>query len=336
MRSSIHVFGGGEKMTSEISDRILDIRNLNVYYQTRKGKVKAVQDVDFTVDCGEFIGISGESGCGKTTTAMTIMHLLPREGIVESGSICFKDQETLGLTNKEVNKYRWKDMSMIFQGSMNALNPVHKVINQMKRAILLHEDVSEEEAIERSLDLLEAMGIERSRGDAYPHELSGGMKQRTMIALSLVCHPSLVIADEPTTALDVMIQAQILELMKSLRQQTSLSLILITHDLSVIAETCDKVIIMYAGRIVEEAPVESLFESPAHPYTRKLISSFPSVLEDREIDFIPGNPPDLISPPTGCPYHPRCDFAVDRCRSEVPPLERKNGIRVACFRSDEI
>jgi peptide/nickel transport system ATP-binding protein len=321
---------------TQTANRLLDIQNLNVHYETRKGNVLAVQDVDFTVDCGEFVGISGESGCGKTTTAMSIMQLLPREGIIDSGSILLNGRNILEFTEDELRSHRWKDLSMIFQGSMNALNPVHKVINQMKKAILLHEDVSEEEAIERSLGLLEAMGIERSRGDAYPHELSGGMKQRAMIALALTCHPALVIADEPTTALDVMIQAQILELMKSLREQTSLSLILITHDLSVIAETCDKAIIMYAGRIMEEAPVESLFASPQHPYTRKLISSFPSVLGDKKIDFIPGNPPDLIAPPEGCPYHPRCDYAIDECRTRVPPLESKNGTRVACIRSDEI
>lgn len=323
-------------MTTEIPKQLLEIQDLNVYYETKEGKVRAVQELSLSVDCGEFIGISGESGCGKTTTAMTIMQLLPREGIVESGSIRFNGRETLKFTEEEVLDFRWKGLSMIFQGSMNALNPVHKVIDQMKNAILLHEDVLEDDAINRSLDLLEAMGIERSRGDAYPHELSGGMKQRVMIALALTCHPSLVIADEPTTALDVMIQAQILELLKQLREQTSLSLILITHDLSVIAETCDKAVIMYAGRIVEESPIASLFKSPAHPYTRKLISSFPSVLGDREIDFIPGNPPDLINPPSGCPYHPRCDFAIDICKAKIPPLESKNGIRVACFRSDEI
>ncbi len=323
-------------MTAERSKNLLEIKDLNVHYETKEGNVRAVQELSLSVDCGEFVGISGESGCGKTTTAMTIMQLLPREGIVDSGSIRFNGRETLEFTEEEILDFRWKRISMIFQGSMNALNPVHKVIDQMKNVILLHEDTTEPEAIERSLDLLEEMGIERSRGDAYPHELSGGMKQRVMIALALTCHPSLVIADEPTTALDVMIQAQILELLKQLRVQTSLSLILITHDLSVIAETCDKAIIMYAGRIMEEAPVDSLFASPAHPYTRKLISSFPSVLEDKEIDFIPGNPPDLINPPSGCPYHPRCDFAIDICKAKIPTLESKNGIRVACFRSDEI
>lgn len=323
-------------MTAEISKNLLEIKDLNVHYETKEGNVRAVQDLSLTLDCGEFIGISGESGCGKTTTAMTIMQLLPREGIVDSGSIRFNGRETLEFSEEEILDFRWKRISMIFQGSMNALNPVHKVIDQMKNAILLHEDTTESEAIERSLDLLEAMGIERSRGDAYPHELSGGMKQRVMIALALTCHPFLVIADEPTTALDVMIQAQILEILKQLRVQTSLSLILITHDLSVIAETCDKAIIMYAGRIMEEAPVDSLFASPAHPYTRKLISSFPSVLGEKEIDFIPGNPPDLINPPSGCPYHPRCDFAIDICKAKIPTLESKNGIRVACFRSDEI
>ena len=323
-------------MTTDIPQNLLEIHDLNVYYETKEGKVRAVQDLSLSVDCGEFVGISGESGCGKTTTAMAIMQLLPKEGIIESGSIRFNGLDTLEFSEEEILDFRWKGLSMIFQGSMNALNPVHKVIDQMKDAILLHEETTETEAIKRSLDLLEAMGIERSRGNAYPHELSGGMRQRAMIALALTCHPELVIADEPTTALDVMIQAQILELMKSLREQTSLSLILITHDLSVIAETCDKAIIMYAGRIMEEAPVETLFKFPAHPYTRKLISSFPSVLGEREIDFIPGNPPDLINPPSGCPYHPRCDFVTDECKTKTPPLESKDGRRVACLRSDEI
>jgi peptide/nickel transport system ATP-binding protein len=320
-----------------MTNPLLEIDDLNVYYETKEGKVRAVQDLNLSIDCGEFIGISGESGCGKTTTAMAIMQLLPREGIIESGSIQFNGRNILEFSSEEIQDFLWKELSMVFQGSMNALNPVHKVIDQMKNVILLHEeDTTELDAIERSLDLIEAMGIERSRGDAYPHELSGGMKQRAMIALALTCHPSLVIADEPTTALDVMIQAQILELMKQLREQTSLSLILITHDLSVIAETCDRAVIMYAGRIMEEAPVGILFETPAHPYTRKLISSFPSVLGDKDIDFIPGNPPNLINPPEGCPYHPRCDYVVDECRTAIPPLESKNGVRVACLRSDEI
>ncbi|MFO7837601.1 MAG: ABC transporter ATP-binding protein [Candidatus Thorarchaeota archaeon] len=315
---------------------LLNIQNLNVHYETLKGEIQAVQDVDFTLDHGEFLGLSGESGCGKTTTAMSLLRLLPSEGIIDSGSIYFENQDVLSLAKAELRDFRWKRASMIFQGSMNALNPVHRVVDQMVDAIQLHEDIAKEEATERSLDLLEGLGLERSRGYAYPHELSGGMLQRSMIALSLACHPSLVIADEPTTALDVMIQAQILDLINSIRKETDLSMILITHDLSVIAETCDKVIIMYAGRIVEEASVHDLFTSPVHPYTRKLISSFPSILKEKEIDYIPGVPPDLSNPPSGCPFHDRCEYAIDECRKTVPPLEEKNGTRVACIRSDEI
>jgi peptide/nickel transport system ATP-binding protein len=316
---------------------VLSIKDLNVSYDTLEGKVQAVSDVSFDIRHRDFVGLSGESGCGKSTVANTIMHILPKEGVVENGAIIFQGQDTLSFTAEEKRRYRWRDVSMIFQSSMNALNPVHRVINQMVDTILIHETVTKKEAEERSLDLMEAMGLERSRGKAYPHELSGGMRQRMMIALALATHPPLVIADEPTTALDVMVQAQILELLKKLREEVDLSLLLITHDLSVIAETCDKIIIMYAGRIMEEATVKRLFTQPAHPYTQKLISSFPSVLEDKPIDYIPGNPPNLISPPQGCPFHPRCDYVTKRCRQELPPLQqKKEGYRVACWRVDEI
>ncbi len=315
---------------------VLKVSGLKVYYHISQGVVKAVDNIDFNVNSGEFVGLSGESGCGKTTTAMTLLQILPKEGVVEGGQAIVGNTDILTLEKKDIEAFRWKGVSMVFQGAMNSLNPVHRVIDQMVDAILIHEDMSKEEAREISLELIESVGIDRSRATAYPHELSGGMKQRLMIALSLVLHPPLVIADEPTTALDVMIQAQILDLFNQLREKTSLSLLIITHDLSVLAETCDKVIIMYAGKIVEEAPTEIIFNKPAHPYTRKLIASFPSILADKEIDFIPGNPPDLIDPPIGCNFHPRCDYAIDTCKTEDPPLVDEEGHRVACFRRHEI
>jgi peptide/nickel transport system ATP-binding protein len=327
-----------ETMTSPGSTKqsLLRVSGLKVYYHISQGIVKAVDNIDFTVDCGEFVGISGESGCGKTTTALALLRILPREGVVEGGKILFNDCDILTLKRKQLQAFRWRDISMVFQGAMNSLNPVHRVINQMINAILIHEKMPREQAREMALELIESVGIDSSRATAYPHELSGGMKQRLMIALALVLHPPLVIADEPTTALDVMIQAQILDLFKQLRKQTSLSLLIITHDLSVLAETCDKVIIMYAGKIVVEASTEILFNSPGHPYTKKLISSFPSILSDKKIDFIPGNPPDLIDLPVGCNFYPRCEYAIDRCKTETPPLIDENGHRVACFRRHEI
>ncbi len=323
-------------MTESQPEIILEIKDLGISYTTKQGKVKAAENVSFKIRCGEFVGLSGESGCGKTTTALALMHLLPKEGIIESGEILFKGKNILDFSRDEVLEYLWRDVSMIFQGAMNALNPVHKVIDQMTTAIRIHEDVSEEEARERSLELIESVGIDVTRADGYPHEMSGGMKQRLMIALALVCHPALVIADEPTTALDVMVQAQILDLLNHLRDRTNLSLLLITHDLSVIAETCDYAIIMYAGRIAEMAPIKTIFSNPEHPYTMKLISSFPSILSEKGIDFIPGNPPDLINPPSGCRYHERCDYVIDKCRHEVPPLEEEEGHKVACWRRHDI
>ena len=327
-----HASAGEQQETKPV----LKVSGLRVSYLTKQGMVRAVDNVDFCIDRGEFVGLSGESGCGKTTTAMAIMRLLPREGIIEGGEVDFNGMNVLAFAKRNIEAFRWKDVSMIFQGAMNALNPVHRVVDQMIDAIRIHEDISKEKARERAIELVESVGIERSRASAYPHELSGGMKQRLMIALSLVLHPTLVIADEPTTALDVMIQAQILDLFRQLRNKTSLSLLIITHDLSVLAETCDKVIIMYAGKIVEEAPTDKLFNEPAHPYTKKLIASFPSILADKEIDYIPGNPPDLIDPPSGCNFHPRCDYAIDICAQKEPPLDDEDGHRAACFRRHEI
>ena len=324
-------------MVNELK-KLLEVENLKIRYQTRKGKVFAVNNVSFKVNKGEFVGLSGESGCGKTTIANSLLHILPKEGIVEDGKIIFKGKNTLNFSEENKRLYRWKDVSMIFQGAMNSLNPVHKIIDQMADTILIHESISRAEANERSLNLIESMGIERSRGYSYPHELSGGMKQRMMIALALVCQPSLILADEPTTALDVMVQAQILDLLNKLRNEIDLSLLLITHDLSVIAETCDRAIIMYGGRIMEEGPVSKMFTEPAHPYTRKLLSSFPSVVEDKEIDYIEGNPPPLLESqfPQGCPFYDRCEYAIDKCDEEPPTLKFKDDVRVACIRSNEI
>ncbi|MFX1559648.1 MAG: ABC transporter ATP-binding protein [Promethearchaeota archaeon] len=323
-------------MAESNSEIVIEVNDLGISYITKQGKVRAAEEVSFKIRCGEFVGLSGESGCGKTTTALALMHLLPKEGIIEGGEILFKGSNILEYTKKEILEYLWRDVSMIFQGAMNALNPVHKVIDQMTTAIRIHEDVSEEEARERSLELIDSVGIDISRADGYPHEMSGGMKQRLMIALALVCHPSLIIADEPTTALDVMVQAQILDLLNQLRNVTNLSLLLITHDLSVIAETCDYAIIMYAGRIAEMGSIKIIFTNPEHPYTMKLISSFPSILTEKGIDFIPGNPPDLINPPSGCRYHERCDYVIDKCRQEIPPLEDEQGHKVACWRRHDI
>jgi peptide/nickel transport system ATP-binding protein len=323
-------------MSDPEPEAVLRVDDLSISYQTKQGKVKAAEDVTFEVKPGQFVGLSGESGCGKTTTALSIMHLLPKEGIIENGRILFNGEDILQYDKQEIREYLWRDVSMIFQGAMNALNPVHKVIDQMITAIKIHEDVSKEEARDRALELIDSVGIDVSRADGYPHEMSGGMKQRLMIALALVCHPSLVIADEPTTALDVMVQAQIMDLLRQLRHRTSLSVLLITHDLSVLAETCDQIIIMYAGRIAEAGDKRTVFTAPEHPYTMKLISSFPSVLADKGIDYIPGNPPDLINPPNGCRFHPRCQYAVDKCKREQPPLEDEDGHRVACWRRHEI
>jgi len=327
-----------ETSTSKISigEPLLQVLGLKIYYHISQGIVKAVDDIDFTVNCGEFVGLSGESGCGKTTTAMALLHILPREGVVEAGQAIFGNQDILSLKRKDIQAFRWKEISMVFQGAMNSLNPVHRVIDQMVETILIHDKMKKAQAKELALELIESVGIDRSRATAYPHELSGGMKQRLMIALALVLHPPLIITDEPTTALDVMIQAQILDLFKKLREKTSFSLLIITHDLSVLAETCDKVIIMYAGKIVEEASTGILFNEPAHPYTKKLIASFPSILADKEIDYIPGNPPDLINPPSGCNFHPRCDYAIDKCKVEEPPLVDEDGHRVACHRRHEL
>ena len=301
---------------------ILDVRDLKMYYSTLKGDVKAVDGVNLEVERGESLGLVGESGCGKTTFALSILRLLPWNGRFVGGEILFDGSDILGVEEEAFNKeFRWKKLSYVFQGAMNALNPVFRVGDQITEAILLHEDVAKEEAMERARELFALVGIDPDRVSSYPHELSGGMKQRAMIAMALACNPEFIIADEPTTALDVIVQAQTLQVINDLRGKLGLTMMLITHDLSVVAQTCTRCAIMYAGKIVEYADIDIIFSDPKHPYTKALISAFPSIKEDRrELDSIGGAPPNLLDPPPGCRFNPRCPYRMDVCTVEEPML----------------
>jgi len=298
----------------------LNVENLSMYYWTLRGYVKAVDDVSLSMSKGDVLGLVGESGCGKTSAMLTILRLLPRNAEIKCGKIYFDGIDLLKMPMSEFrSKIRWKRISTVFQGSMNALHPMMKIGDQLAEPIMLHEKVSKEEALNRARKLLELVGMDPSRIDRYPHELSGGMKQRAVIAMSLACNPDLVIADEPTTALDVVIAAQVMKLLKELQSKLGISLIIVTHDLSVVAEVCDKVAIMYAGKVVESGSVEKIFGSPAHPYTKALIAAFPSILGPKvRLSSIPGDPPDLLAPPPGCRFHPRCSFAMEICRLKEP------------------
>ena len=310
---------------------LLVVDDLRTHFEVRSGTVKAVDGVSFRLDHGEALGIAGESGCGKTTTALSLVRILPPNAKIVSGSISLMGIDLVPKTENALRRYRWREISIVFQGAMNALNPVRRIRDQIAEPIEERLGESPKAARKRAGDLLELVGIPRKRGDAYPHQLSGGMRQRAMIAMALACDPAIVIGDEPTTALDVMVQAQILELLEQLRQKLGLSLILITHDLSVIAETCDRVMVMYAGRVAEEGRVDEVFRRPRHPYTQKLMAAFPNIHTDRRtLDVIPGSPPDLREPPPGCRFAPRCPFAMAVCREVVPPETTFSGVRVAC------
>jgi len=313
---------------------LLEIKELTTYYETMRGYVKAVEKASFNVEKGEGVGLAGESGCGKTTVALSILRLLPPNGKIMHGQILYKGKDLVKMDEKTLRKkIRWKEISLIFQGAMNALNPVYKISDQIIEAIRTHEpNINKREAKERVKKLFELVGIDPSRIDNYPHEFSGGMRQRAMIAMALACNPSLVIADEPGTALDVIVQAQVLKLMRDLKEKLNLSLILITHDLSIISEVCEKMVVMYAGQVVEAGDIITMFKKPLHPYTQGLIRAFPSIKEKkRKMSSIPGMPPDLLNPPSGCRFRLRCKYAMDICEREAPQLiEVSKGHVVAC------
>lgn len=313
---------------------LLDVRNLHTYYFTLAGTVKAVDNVSFHLKEGNIMGLAGESACGKTTTALSLMRLVPWPGKVVDGAIYLDGEEILGKSDTEIRKIRWMKIAVVFQSAMNALNPVKRIGGQIAEAIKIHNpEMDKTDIDERIHDLFEMVRMDPSRASNYPHEFSGGMKQRTMIAMALANHPKVLIADEPTTALDVVVQAQILKLIDQLKKEMRLSMIVVSHDLSILAETCDTITIMYAGKLVEDGPVSVLFSEPAHPYSTGMINSFPSLSRDRTVRLmsIPGTPPDLISPPKGCRFAPRCPQVMAQCRVEEPQIiEIGKDHRVAC------
>ncbi len=312
---------------------LLSVRHLTTEFILPDGQVaRALEDVSFDVTPGQTLGLVGESGCGKTTTLMSVMRLLPSNGRITAGNVYFNGNDLLRLSEHEMRAHRWKDMAIVFQGAMNALNPVMKVGNQIREAILLHNLMDRDAAEKRVGELLELVGIQRSRSDQYPHQYSGGMRQRAMIAMALACSPDLLFADEPTTALDVMIQAQVLELLKKIQEALGLAIVLVTHDLGVVAEVCDSVVVMYGGKVAEYGTAEKIYNYPQHPYTQRLLASFPDLNEPSDtLASIPGTPPRLTDLPTGCRFHPRCAVKNAQCESVSPPvLETEQGHYAAC------
>lgn len=307
------------------SDTIIDVRHLRTSFFPDEGEVRAVDGVDLTVQRNKTLGIVGESGCGKSMTALSIMRLVQYPGRIVSGSIYFKGEDLLTVSDSQMGHIRGNQISMIFQEPMTSLNPVLTVGEQIAEVYRIHRNLSKKQAMEQAVDMLKMVGIPspEKRNKQYPYEMSGGMRQRVMIAMALACNPELLIADEPTTALDVTIQAQILELMKELQEKLGMAVIMITHDLGVVAETCDDVAVMYAGQIVEYANVRTLFRSPKHPYTVGLINSLPRHdIDVDELHVIEGAVPDAHHMPQGCRFVPRCPFAREICREELPPLQK--------------
>jgi oligopeptide/dipeptide ABC transporter ATP-binding protein len=318
-----------------MSEKLLQVENLVTKFKTADGKLSAVRGVTFSVDRKETLCIVGESGCGKSITSLSIMGLLPKNGEISEGSINFEGKDLTKLNQKELRQLRGNKISMIFQEPMTALNPVFTVGFQIREPLIIHQRLSKREAYNRSIELLKQVGIPypEKRINQYPHELSGGMRQRVMIAIALACNPSLLIADEPTTALDVTIQAQILDLINDLKEELGMGVVMVTHDMGVVAEVADRVMVMYAGEKIEEGTVDTIFNNPQHPYTRGLLKSVPNV-DDREhkLDPIPGSLPNLNEKIDGCRFHQRCEFATDKCRDQAPTTFRlENDHFVKCW-----
>lgn len=320
---------------------LLDVKGLETTFFTDDGAVKAVDNIDFHVHEGEVLGIVGESGCGKSVTSLSIMRLIPSPpGKITAGEVLLDGKDLVNLSDKEMRSIRGKDVAMIFQEPMTSLNPLFTIGNQLIEAIRIHnKSWSKKQATKRAIEMMKLVGLPRAEEliHEYPHQLSGGMRQRVMIAMALVCDPKVLIADEPTTALDVTIQAQILKLMRDLNERLNTAILLITHDLGVVAETCERVIVMYAGQVVEEAPVREIFKNPQHPYTKGLIQSVPDMRFKKDSLYsIPGNVPKPGTIKEGCRFAPRCEYATERCMKETPSLYRTSDVHQArCFLVEE-
>jgi oligopeptide/dipeptide ABC transporter ATP-binding protein len=318
---------------------LLYIEGLKTYFFTEAGIVKAVDGIDFEVGTNEIVGLVGESGSGKTVTAYSVLRTVPRPGRIVGGKILFRSEDLMVKTEESMREIRGGEISMIFQDPSSSLNPLFTVGDQLVEVIRVHQQISKSEAFEKAIKLLDRSGISEpeARINAYPHELSGGMKQRVAIARAISSEPSLLFADEPTTNLDVTIQAQVLDLLRELGEQTNMSMVMITHDMGIIAEMTERVTVLYAGMVSEMAETDIIFKSPVHPYTEALLNAVPSIDRKRELRVIPGNIPNLIFPPTGCRFHPRCLYAKDICSKKVPIIEEaEEDHKVACHRWREL
>ena len=310
---------------------LIEVENLKIYFITRRGPAKAVDDIGFSIEKNKTLGLIGESGCGKTTTAMSLMKFIKPPGKIVGGSIRYMGNDIVPMTDEQIRRLRGKEISIVRQEAQNALNPVLTIGKQITEMILEHESVTRETALARAKKQLNLVGISDQRINSFPHEFSGGMKQRAMAAIATACNPKFLILDEPTTGLDVVVQRQILVMLRNLKKELNLTAVFISHDLSVVAETCDRVAVMYAGKIMEESDTVSLYQNPLHPYSKALIGAYPSLKgKRRQLKSIPGSPPGLIDPPSGCRFTPRCELAQSICSQEEPAVKTIDGRCVAC------